>query len=175
MSYTNPYNNSIRLQISPCAQWCWVIFFFPKVIQVLPILEEMLECFNAFKFFKMRFVCYTHTHTHTQKYSPNNKELLWPIMPGFNYLSSLCICFSAVKPKPFQQAESAWWGRCLPILSSILFPPTQHRFNANQTRRAYIASTDILTLHAPGSQLSCRGCSWTGLFPLVVITLGSLQ
>lgn len=114
------------------------------------LAEIMFFLRYAFKIFqnKLCLLC-------TKKYSPDNKKLLWPVMPGFNYLASHCICVSAVKPKPFQQAETWWWGRCLPILSFILLLPTQHCFNANQTLGAYIASTDILTLRAPGSQLSC--------------------
>lgn len=115
------------------------------------MLEEiMFSLRNALKIFQNN-LCMLRT----KKYSPDNKKLLWPVMPGFNYLASRCICVSAVKPKPFQQAETGWWGGCLPVLSFILFPPARHCFNANQTLGAYIASTDILTLHAPGSQLSC--------------------
>lgn len=117
------------------------------------MLEEiMFSLRNTFKIFqnKLCLLC-----THTKNDAPDNKKLLWPIMPGFNYLASSCICVSAVKPKPFQPAEMWWWGRCLPILSFICFPPAQQCSNANQTLGAYTASTDILTLHAPGSQLSC--------------------
>lgn len=115
------------------------------------MLEEiMFSLRNAFKIFQNK-LCLLHT----KKYSPDNKKLLWPVMPGFNYLAPRCICVAAMKPKPFQQAETRWWGRCLPVFSLILVPPTQRCFNANQSLGAHIVSTDILTRQAPGTQLSC--------------------
>jgi len=114
----------------------------------------MFSLRNAFKIFQNK-LCLLRA----KKCSPDKNKWLWPIMPGFNYLASHRICVSAVKPKPFQQAEIGWWGRCLPILSFILFPPTQHCFHANQIFGAYRASTEILTLHAPGRQLSCQAAA----------------
>lgn len=147
-------------------------FFFPKVIQILPILEEMLECFSTFKFFKMSFICCTHTKKNTLLITRN---YIGPLCQALIiYLHSVFVFLPWNSNLFSRQRDGGGVGA---YLSSLPFFCLQLSAVLVQIKPLirFIASTDILILHAPGSQLSCWGCCRTGLFPLVVITLITLQ